>query len=302
MEKEREVFRMNQDPAGSPGKPSAFPAQHQNRQPGIQKEMNPQPMTEENGYRGSGKLDGMAAVVTGGDSGIGRAVACAFAKEGADVAVVYKDEREDAEETAKLVESAGKKCVLVPCDLRRETDARQAAEEAARAFGRIDVLVNNIAVQYPQDGIEAITAEQLSDTFATNVFSCFYMTKAVLPHLKAGASIINTSSVTAYEGSPTLLDYSATKGALVSLTRSLALSLAEKRIRVNAVAPGPVWTPLIVSSFPADKVAKFGQNVPMGRAAQPSELAPAYVYLACRDSSYVTGQVLHVNGGTMVES
>ncbi len=229
-------------------------------------------------------------------------MAYAFAREGADIVIAYKEEQEDAEETVKLVESAGKKCVLVPCDLRQQAASQQVAEEAIRSFGKIDVLVNNIAVQYPQDGIEAITAEQLSDTFATNVFSCFYMIQAVLPHLKAGASMINTTSVTAYEGSPTLLDYSATKGALVSLTRSLALSLSGKQIRVNAVAPGPVWTPLIVSSFPAEKVAKFGQNVPMGRAAQPSELAPAYVYLASNDSSYVTGQVLHVNGGTMVES
>lgn len=284
------------------GKPSAFPAQHQGKQPGVQKQMVPEPMTVENEYRGSGKLDGMAAVITGGDSGIGQAVACAFAKEGADIVIAYRDEQPDAEETAKLVEAAGKKCVLVPCDLKQETASQRVAEEAMRNFGKIDVVVNNIAVQYPQNGIEAITAQQLSDTFETNVFSCFYMVKAVLPHLKAGASIINTSSVTAYEGSPTLLDYSATKGALVSFTRSLALSLCGKQIRVNAVAPGPVWTPLIVSSFPAEQVAQFGQNVPMGRAAQPSELAPAYVYLACRDSSYVTGQVLHVNGGTMVES
>lgn len=290
---------MNLNQESSLGKPSVFPGQHQSQQPGNQKQMVPEPLAADNLYKGSGKMDGMAAVITGGDSGIGQAAAAAFAKEGADVVIAFYNEQDDALETAKLVESAGKKCILVNCDLKQEASAQQVVDQAIRNFGHIDVLVNNIAVQYPQNKIEDITAQQLADTFAANIYSFFYMTKAAMPHLKPGASIINTASVAAYQGSPTLIDYSATKGAVVSFTRSLALSLVNKGIRVNAVAPGPVWTPLIVSSFPEQKVAQFGQDVPMGRAAQPSELAPAYVYLACRDSSYVTGQVLHVNGGVV---
>mgnify|MGYP000897199925 FL=1 len=201
-----------------------------------------------------------------------------------------------------MVEAAGRRCVCVKCDLKAEASSKLVVDTAAREFGCPDILVNNIAVQYPQNSIEDITAEQLSNTFATNILSFFYMTKAALPHLKAGSSIINTTSVTAYKGSATLIDYSATKGAIVSFTRSLALSLAAKGIRVNAVAPGPVWTPLITSSFSQEKVAAFGQDVPMGRAAQPFEIAPTYVYLASADSAYVTGQVLHVNGGTITES
>lgn len=293
---------MNLNQESSLGKPSVFPGQHQSQQPGNQKQMVPEPLAADNLYKGSGKMDGMAAVITGGDSGIGQAAAAAFAKEGADVVIAFYNEQDDALETAKLVESAGKKCILVNCDLKQEASAQQVVDQAIRNFGHIDVLVNNIAVQYPQNKIEDITAQQLADTFAANIYSFFYMTKAAMPHLKPGASIINTASVAAYQGSPTLIDYSATKGAVVSFTRSLALSLVNKGIRVNAVAPGPVWTPLIVSSFPEQKVAQFGQDVPMGRAAQPSELAPAYVYLACRDSSYVTGQVLHVNGGVVAGS
>lgn len=290
----------NQEPQLS--KPTEFPGQHQNQQPGIQSRMVPEPLTVDNDYKGSGKMDGMVAVITGGDSGIGRAAAAAFAKEGADVVIAFYNEQEDAVETARLVECAGKKCILVNCDLKQEAAAQQVVDQAIQNFGHIDVLVNNVAVQFPQNNIESITAGQLKTTFETNIFSAFYMTKAVMPHLKPGASIINTASVTAYQGSPTLIDYSATKGAMVSFTRSLALSVVSKGIRVNAVAPGPVWTPLIVSSFPEDRVAQFGQDVPMGRAAQPAELAPAYVYLASKDSSYVTGQVLHVNGGVIVGS
>ncbi|HEX3016264.1 MAG TPA: SDR family oxidoreductase [Caproicibacter sp.] len=290
----------NQEPQLS--KPTEFPGQHQNQQPGIQSGMVPEPLTMDNDYKGSGKMDGMVAVITGGDSGIGRAAAAAFAKEGADVVIAFYNEQEDAVETARLVECAGKKCILVNCDLKQEAAAQQVVDQAIQNFGHIDVLVNNVAVQFPQNNVESITAEQLKTTFETNIFSAFYMTKAVMPHLKPGASIINTASVTAYQGSPTLIDYSATKGAMVSFTRSLALSVISKGIRVNAVAPGPVWTPLIVSSFPEDRVAQFGQDVPMGRAAQPAELAPAYVYLASKDSSYVTGQVLHVNGGVIVGS
>lgn len=264
--------------------------------------MNPVPVTDNPNYTGSGKLNGRAAIITGGDSGIGQAVAVAFAKEGADVVVAFYSQQEDADGTVQMVKAAGKRCVLVKCDLKQEQSANQVVSTAMREFGRIDILVNNIAVQYPRNSIKDITAEQLNNTFATNILSTFFMTKAALPHMRQGSAIINTASVTAYKGSPTLIDYSSTKGAVVSFTRSLALSLAGSGIRVNAVAPGPVWTPLITSSFSEQEVAKFGQDVPLGRAAQPFEIAPAYVYLASDDSAYVTGQVLHVNGGTITES
>ncbi|MHB1314495.1 MAG: glucose 1-dehydrogenase [Christensenellales bacterium] len=283
--------------------PVGFPQQHQNTQPGLQENMNPVPITDNPDYRGAQKLIDRVAIITGGDSGIGQAVASAFAKEGADIVIAYYyGQEEDATVTAGLVQTAGRQCILVECDLKQESFAKQVVERAINEFGHIDILVNNIAVQYPQNSIEDISTEQLNNTFSTNIISFFHMTKAVLPHFSAGCSIINTASVTAYSGNPTLIDYSATKGAIVSYTRSLSLSLAKSGIRVNAVAPGPVWTPLIPSSYSDQDVAKFGQDVPFGRAAQPFELAPAYVYLASDDSAYVSGQVLHVNGGVITES
>ncbi len=276
-----------------------FPQQHQNEQPGSQRQMNPVPVTDDINYQGSGKLNGTVAIITGGDSGIGQAAAVMFAKEGADIAVAFYSEQEDAGETVDMVKAAGRKCILVKCDLKEEASSKKVADTVMQSFGHIDILVNNIAVQYPKNSIEDISQEQLINTFNTNILSYFYMTKAILPYMTSGASIINTTSVTAYKGSPTLIDYSSTKGAIVSFTRSLALSLACRNIRVNAIAPGPVWTLLIVSSFSEHEVSKFGTDVPMKRAAQPVEIAPAYVFLACKDSSYVTGQVLHINGGVI---
>jgi NAD(P)-dependent dehydrogenase (short-subunit alcohol dehydrogenase family) len=277
-----------------------FPAQHQDRQPGIEREMRPRPRAEDARHRGSGKLLGKVALITGGDSGIGRAVAIAFAREGADSAIVYLDEHQDANETRREVQEEGRRCFAVAGDVGQEGVCRQAVERTMGEFGKLDILVNNAAVQYPQVSISKITAEQLERTFRTNIYSYFFMTRAALPYLKPGAAIINTSSVTAYRGSPHLLDYSSTKGAIVAYTRSLALSLVEKGIRVNGVAPGPVWTPLIPASFPADHVQKFGSDVPMQRPGQPEEIAPSYVFLASDDSSYMVGEFLHPNGGDFV--
>ncbi len=274
------------------------PPQTQEEQPGLQGPMRPQPVSIRQGYRGSGKLQGKIAYVTGGDSGIGRAVALHFAKEGADVAVAYLDENEDAQETRRLVEQAGARCQLIQADLSTEAACCQAVNQVVEAFERIDILVNNAAEQHPVDAIEDLSTEQLEQTFRTNLFGFIHTIKAALPHMTRGSSIINTSSVTGSRGHRTLIDYSATKGAINALTFSLAQSLAERGIRVNAVAPGPVWTPLIVASFEADKVATFGSDTLLGRAGQPSEIAPAYVYLASEDASFVTGLVLHVNGGT----
>jgi NAD(P)-dependent dehydrogenase (short-subunit alcohol dehydrogenase family) len=276
------------------------PAQQQDRQPGIEARMDPRPKAEDPGYRGSGKLLGRAALITGGDSGIGRAVAIAFAREGADVAIVYLDEHQDAEETKRQVEQEGRRCLAIPGDVGQEDFCRAAVDRTLAEFSRLDILVNNAAVQYPQETIAAISAEQLERTFRTNIFSYFFMVKAALEHLQEGAAIINTTSVTAYRGSAHLLDYVATKGAIVAFTRSLAQSLVERGIRVNGVAPGPVWTPLIPASFSEDRVATFGSDSPMGRAAQPEEIAPSYVFLASDDGSYYTGQVLHPNGGEIV--
>lgn len=281
-------------------KKQAFPPQHQNHQPGIESEMNPRPVSVDPNYKGSGKLAGKTAIITGGDSGIGKSVAVYFAKEGADVAIVYLEEHQDAEETKGLIESEGRQCQLFSGDIGNEDFCKDIVNKTIEQFGKVDILVNNAAEQHPQQSLLNITSAQLEKTFKTNIFSFFYMSKMVLPYLKKGASIINTASITAYAGHEQLLDYSATKGAIVSFTRSLALSLASQGIRVNGVAPGPIWTPLIPSTFTEDKVAGFGTDTPMGRAGQPYELAPSYVYLASDDSTYVSGQILHVNGGKIV--
>jgi NAD(P)-dependent dehydrogenase (short-subunit alcohol dehydrogenase family) len=276
------------------------PPQQQERQPGIESEMRPRPKAEDHAYKGCGKLNDKVALITGGDSGIGRAVAILYAKEGADVSIVYLNEHEDAEETRRQVEEEGRRCLLIAGDVGDEAFCREAVERTVNELGRLDILVNNAAEQHPQDSIEKISAEQLERTFRTNIFSFFFLTKAALRHLKEGAAIINTTSVTAYKGNPQLIDYSATKGAIVAFTRALSNSLVEKGIRVNGVAPGPIWTPLIPSTFPPDKVASFGANVPMKRAGQPEEVAPSYVFLASDDSSYISGQILHPNGGEVI--
>jgi NAD(P)-dependent dehydrogenase (short-subunit alcohol dehydrogenase family) len=290
----------NQSPQQS--QQNAFPPQHQNQQPGIQSEMNPQPVSVHPNYLAAGKLQGKAAILTGGDSGIGRAVAIAYAKECADVAVVYLSEHGDAAETKRLVEQEGRRCLLIAGDIGTEVFCQEAVQKAVAEFGKLDILVNNAAEQHPQQKIEDITAEQLERTFRTNIFSFFYMTKAAMPHLKSGSAIVNTASITAYKGHDSLIDYSATKGAIVTFTRSLSESLQKQGtgIRVNGVAPGPIWTPLIPSTFTAQEVAKFGADTPMKRAGQPGELAPAYVFLASDDASYITGQIIHVNGGEIV--
>ncbi len=282
--------------------PIAFPPQRQPRQPGKEAPMDPRPIYDYPGYRGSGKLKDQVAIITGGDSGIGRAVAVAFAKEGADVVIAYLDESEDAAETAQAVERYGRKCLTIPGDLRQRPQHDRVVAEALGKFGRLDVVVNNLAVQHPQQKFEQISPEQMEETFRTNIFSYYYMTWAALPHLKFGSRIVNTASITAFQGHETLIDYASTKGAIVSFTRSLALNLVKQGIRVNAVAPGPVWTPLIVSTFSDEQIKKFGTDTPYGRAAQPFELAPTYVYLASEDSAYVTGQVLHVNAGSYLGS
>jgi NAD(P)-dependent dehydrogenase (short-subunit alcohol dehydrogenase family) len=262
--------------------------------------MSPRPRSEPAEPRASGRLEGKVALVTGGDSGIGRAVALAFAREGADVAIACLDEIGDALETAARIKKIGRRCLLLAGDIGQTKICDEHVATVVRDLRRLDILVNNAAEQHPRKSLADLTDEQLERTFRTNLFSCFRLARAALPHLKKGAAIINTTSVTAYRGSPALLDYSSTKAAIVGFTRSLALSLVSQGIRVNAVAPGPVWTPLIPASFPAEDVATFGSDVPMKRAGEPHEIAQAYVYLASADSSYMTGQVLHPNGGEII--
>jgi NAD(P)-dependent dehydrogenase (short-subunit alcohol dehydrogenase family) len=276
------------------------PPQHQEQQPGLESAMTPRPRAADPTYHGSGKLQQKVALITGGDSGIGRAVALLFAQEGADVALVYLNEHGDAEETKHWVEAKGRRCITLAGDVGDEQFCQRAIQHTVAALGQLDILVNNAAEQHPQESLEKITAQQLERTFRTNIFSYFYMAKAALPHLQPGSAIINTTSVTAYKGNPQLLDYSATKGAIVAFTRSLALALVHKGIRVNGVAPGPIWTPLIPATFPPEQVESFGAHVPMQRAGQPEEVAPSYVFLASDDASYMTGQVLHPNGGEVV--
>jgi NAD(P)-dependent dehydrogenase (short-subunit alcohol dehydrogenase family) len=278
-----------------------FPLQHQDTQPGIESAMTPAPVYDNPAYRPANKLEGKTALVTGGDSGIGRAVALAYAKEGANVAIVYLNEDGDADKTINLIKAIGGNAIKYRADLRNEDEVANAVKFTADSFGGLDILINNAAVQFPQNSISDISREQLTNTFETNIYSYFFATKAVLPHLKSGSAIINTTSVVAFKGSPRLIDYSATKGAIASFTRSMAMSLVKQGIRVNAVAPGPVWTPLIVSSFSAEEAAVFGTDTPMGRVAQPYELAPLYVFLANDDSSNITGQVFHVNSGEIVD-
>ncbi|MDT0161359.1 SDR family oxidoreductase [Bacillus sp. AG4(2022)] len=282
--------------------PKQIPGQMQERQPGFENEMEPRPDFTQNLAGKGERLSGKIALITGGDSGIGRAVAVAFAKEGADVAISYLDEHDDAGETKKYVEQEGRRCLLISGDIGEEAFCQEAVEKVVSEFGKLDILVNNAGEQHTQPSIKDITAEQLERTFRTNIFSMFYLTKAALVHMKPGSSIVNTTSITAFQGAPKLIDYSSTKGAILAFTRSLSGSLVEQGIRVNAVAPGPIWTPLIPASFTKDEVDGFGSEgefkTPMGRPGQPSELAPGYVYFASDESSYVTGQVLHINGGT----
>jgi len=272
----------------------------QNKQPGIEAKMNPAPEYIKDSYKAADKLKGKIALITGGDSGIGRAVSIHFAKEGADIAIVYLDEDVDAKETKKLVEAAGRKCLLIKGDIKKNTFCRKAVEKVITEYGKLNILVNNAGMQFPEKDVKNISQEQLETTFRTNIFAYFYFAEAALEYLKEGDCIINTTSVTAYRSSPSLIDYSSTKGAITTFTRSLATNLTKKNIRVNGVAPGPVWMPLIVSSFDEEKIKKFGSETAMKRAGQPSELGPAYVFLASDDASFITGQVIHVNGGEVV--
>jgi NAD(P)-dependent dehydrogenase (short-subunit alcohol dehydrogenase family) len=282
--------------------PSRVPPQHQNHQPGSQQAMTPAPEVIKAGHQGSRKLQGKVALISGGDSGIGRSIAVLFAREGADIAIIYLEEHSDAAETKRLVEQEGQRCLTLSGDLREENTVDKAVQQTLASFGKINILINNAAVQYEQKDLTDIDSDQLEKTFRTNIFSIFYLTKAVLPHLHEGDSIINSTSITSYRGHDHLIDYASTKGAITTFTRSLSTNLMKQKrgIRVNGVAPGPIWTPLIPSSFDAEKVTTFGQETPMGRMGQPSEVAPAYLFLASDDASYITGQVIHVNGGEVV--
>lgn len=277
-----------------------FPPQQQSTQPGIESIMVPRPISENPYYRGNGKLEGKVAIISGGDSGIGRAIAIAFAKEGADVVIVYLNEHGDAAETKTRIEELGQRCLALAYDLTDAHNSKRVVKHTLRQFGHLDILINNCGVGYSQPSLLDISNEQMEYTFQVNIFSYFYLTKASLPFLTQGSCIINTASVTPYIGYETLIDYTASKGAVIAFTRSLAQNLVNQGIRVNGVAPGYTWTPLVPAGFPLDEVATYGLQSPMGRAAQPFEMAPAYVYLASDDSSYVTGQILHVNGGIMV--
>ncbi|MDB5010211.1 MAG: family oxidoreductase [Mucilaginibacter sp.] len=274
--------------------------QKQDKQPGIEGKMDPKPEFIKKNYKPAGKLNGKAALITGGDSGIGRAVSVHYAKEGADVAIVYLDEDEDAQETRQLVEAEGRQCLLIKGDVKDSQFCKEAVATTVNKLGKLNILVNNAGMQIPQKDLKDISEEQLEDTFKTNIFAYFHFASAALEHLNEGDAIINTTSVTAYRSSPNLIDYSSTKGAITTFTRSLATNLAKKNIRVNAVAPGPVWTQLIVSTFDEEKIKKFGSETAMERAGQPSEVGPAYVFLASDDASFITGQVIHINGGEVV--
>lgn len=280
--------------------PIVFPPQHQNRRPGYEYLMNPRPIFDNQDYTGNGRLQNKVAIVTGGDSGIGRAVAVAYAKQGADVFIPYLNEHQDAAETQYYIQQLGRRCEMLAVDLRVEGACIKVVESALRAFGKLDILVNNHGVQYHRNSILDISRDQLLDTFHTNIISFFEMIQAALPHLHPGSSIINTTSDTAFSGMANMIDYTATKGAIVSLTRSLSLSLSKQGIRVNAVAPGPTWTPLIPTAFTAEETATFGTDTPMGRPGQPFELAPTYVLLASDDASAISGQIVFVNMGSVV--
>ncbi len=280
--------------------PITFPAQHQDIQPGMEYLMNPKPIFDNPYYVPSNKLKGKVAIISGGDSGIGRAISILFAKEGASIVIVYLNEDKDAEATKAIVQNYGAKCLTIKKDLRIPEASQEIVDLVLSKFSKIDIVINNCAVQYVQNSILDISNEQLKDTFETNIFSFFYLTKAALPYLKENASIINTTSITAFNGKINLIDYSASKGAVTVFTKSLALSLASKKIRVNAVSPGPIWTPLTPASFSAEEVERFGLDTALKRAGQPFEVAPAYLYLASDDSRYVTGQIIHVNGGSIV--
>ena len=283
--------------------PTTLPPQHQNQQPGVEAEMTPMPIYIRPSYRGSDKLLGKVALITGGDSGIGRAVAVHYAREGADVAITYlPQEEQDAYETRQLVEAEGRRCLTLPGDLRDPSYCQDIVERTVQELGRLNIVVNNAAEQFPSTDLAEITDQQWRDTFDVNFFSFVRVSRAALKHLQENDSIICTSSINAYRGNQQLLDYSATKGAITVFVRSLAQQLAEKKIRVNSVAPGPIWTPLIPASFPPEKVGTFGKDTTMTRPGQPSEVAPAYVFLASEDASYFTGQTLHPNGGETVNT